>query len=124
MKSLSLNNTARILGLLILIGLGLHFFIEEIGNLMKYFPLKCPLNFLFSVKCPLHGLGHAVLAANHFNYKESISFHILGIPVYLYMLITAIGLSLLPQKTLAIHSVIIKKLRKVKKVILGACNFY
>jgi hypothetical protein len=41
----------------------------------------CIFRFITDMKCPGCGMGHAVLAAFQGNFSESLSHHVLGIPI-------------------------------------------
>lgn len=102
-------HSPRIIGILFLGFFTLHFFIRTKDHLLQYIPLKCPSYFFFSIKCPLCGLGHAVLEANRFHFEASFNHHPLGIAVYIYLILISLGLLILPDKIKTLHLFLLKK---------------
>jgi len=108
-------HSPRIIGILFLSFFTLHFFIRTKDHLLQYIPLKCPSFFLFSIKCPMCGLGHAILEANRLNYALSVQYHVLGILVYCYLLLLSLSLLFFPTQVIAFH---IRSIRFLKSAVV------
>lgn len=52
---------------------------------LKYFPLKCPLRFLFGIECPTCGLGRSLVFAFSFQFERAHQYHLLGSPLFALM---------------------------------------
>jgi len=109
------THSPRIIGFLFLSFFTLHLLIRTKDHLLQYIPLKCPLHFFLSIKCPLCGLGHAVLEANRLNFEASLNYHFLGIAVYLYLFFVSAGLLICPDKVVRLHLFLTNGLQRWRK---------
>lgn len=57
---------------------------ERILEILKFAPMRCPLNFFLGISCPTCGLGRSLAMAFSGNYFESWHFHPLGLLLYFF----------------------------------------
>ena len=53
-----------------------------VWNVLRLFPLKCPLSFLIGIQCPTCGLGRSLIYAWSGQFSLSIHYHFLGVIIY------------------------------------------
>ncbi len=114
------------IGLSACVGVALFFLLAPISveSANLWVPLKCPLHFLTGIHCPTCGLGRSIMSAAAGEWRLSVHYHPLGIP----LLVSCIGWAslvwLAPQRWLAIQNWLSTHYQNHRPIYMIALVFY